>query len=121
MTYRLPKKRTRPKMGVKQSSVIRCPGHLAWVRGRECCIAEKHTCVGRIEAHHVVTTGAGGGDEQVVSLCTEAHAEVHRTGRETFAKKYAVDLPEIAARLWQYSPHRISYLRKLQAQNTGEK
>lgn len=104
----LPKKRPRPKMGLKQATVIKCPGHLRWVRGHECCVAGKLAhpkCEGRIEAHHVTTRGAGGGDEQVVSLCSLAHANVHALGRESFAKVYGVDLVKLAAEFWKQSPH----------------
>ena len=111
----LPKKRTRAPMGLKQAAVIKCPSHLRWVRGHECCIAGKtsragdHLCEGKIEAHHVTTRGAGGGDEQVVSLCSKAHAMVHQMGRASFGSAYLVDLDRLAAEFWKRSPHGQKY------------
>jgi len=114
----IPKRKKRAKMGLRESTVIKCAGHLQWVRGHECLCAGKmdrvvvgddyalvpHECFGKIEAHHVVSRGAGGGDEQVVPLCSKAHADGHKMGWETFQKRYRVDLASTAAELWKLSP-----------------
>ena len=113
----IPKRSKRPKMGVRQPDKIVCPGHCKWTRGHECAVAGKigtaplgspfkHECQGRMEAHHVESRGAWGGDEQVVPLCTLAHANIH--GGCTFP----VDLAKLAAELWQASPHRRTWEAK---------
>lgn len=124
----LPKRKTRPKMGLRESSVIRSQGHLKWVRGCECAVAGKlerlgdgyarhHTCEGRTEAHHVREGDHGHGvglkpdDSAAVPLCSTAHKRGHDRGWQTFEKDYRVDLSSIAAALWKASPHRIKYER----------
>jgi hypothetical protein len=115
------KRRKREPFGIREPEQIRSPGHLAWVRGHECCIAGKsgHACEGRMEAHHV-REGSNGGmglkcdDSEAVPLCAEGHALGHRIGWQTFQRSFLVNLPGIAADLWKRSPHRISYERKHQ-------
>lgn len=52
-------------------------------------------------AHHVKTVGTGGLDKgNLVPLCVDHHEEVHR-GRDTFARKYDIDLEQIAKELEQ--------------------
>ena len=107
MTWtRLPPKRKREKMGVRQSSVIDFPGHLAFVRSRECCCAHHvRKCEGRIEAHHQVTRGAGGGDEQAVPLCSMHHALLDSPGwsQKRLEAECRVDFAEVARGLWAIS------------------
>lgn len=108
----LPKRKQKPRMGVKEPSVIRCPGHVRWVRQSfQCAIADKagHECGGRIEFHHVETRGSGGGDETGVPLCSVAHATGHTIGWVTFGQRYGVDLEQMHKDLWRASPHRIKY------------
>lgn len=119
----IPKRRTRPRMmAPKEDAPIVCTGHGKWVRGHECCVAGlitinalgtvigPHVCKGRIESHHVKTRGAGGGDEQQVPMCSLAH-ESHHKGH-VFR---GIDLALLAKRLWQTSPHRVAYERRLSA------
>lgn len=113
----IPKRRTRPKMGVRQPDVVRCAGHLKWVRGHECLIAPKnlstlHQCSGRIEAHHLQSFRAieGGmgmkvGDDKCVPLCSNAHRAIHAVGQPAFERSHVLDLERIAAGLWKASPH----------------
>lgn len=56
-----------------------------------------------MEAHHVTTRGAGGGDEQLAPLCSLAHQLIHD------GCGFNVDLAKIAADLWKASPHRQKY------------
>lgn len=128
MTFvRLPKKR--PKKARRTES-LRCPGHLSFLRQHECSIAGRssgkrqwgnavveygHVCQGRIEAHHVTTRGAGGGDDTAVPLCSGAHADLHNIGIETFEKRYAVDLAQIAEGLARISPALKRYHLKQRA------
>lgn len=111
----MPARRKRAKMmAPKEGAPVKCPGHLKWVRGHACLVSGDidHECFGRIEAHHVLTRAAGGGDDQVVPLCSRAHAEGHQIGWKTFEREYIVDLAHVAAELWKRSPHRIKHERK---------
>ena len=130
----LPKRLKRPRMNVREPSVIRCPGHLKWVRGHMCCLAGRktewadpdvrtiytmiHVCEGRIEAHHVREGDHGQGmgrkpdDSTAVPLCSFAHKRGHDKGWKTFEHEWRVDLNSIAEQLWKASPHRAKYLLK---------
>lgn len=106
-----PVRRKPPKSATRESSVIRSPGHLAWIRQFTCTLWSREECEGRIEAAHVRLGAHAGmgqkpGDDRTVSLCAKHHAEQHSIGEATFAAKYGVDLEKIAARLWSLSPHR---------------
>lgn len=112
-----PKRRTREKMGVRQSSVLRSPAHLAWCRTR-CCLVEGPHCWGRIEAHHVRENGNGGmgmkpGDDDAVPLCAAHHRQLHDVGVQTFQRMHGCDLDKQAAAHWQASPHRHKALQKM--------
>ena len=108
MTWtRLPPKRKRPKMGVRQSSVIDCPGHRRWVKSLECLCRNHPTikCEGDMDPHHVRTRGAGGGDEQVIPLCRRHHSLLDSPWY-TPARLEAecqVDFAEVARGLWAIS------------------
>jgi len=114
----LPRRRKSPRMGLRESSVIRCPGHLQWTRGNLCVVRHSavspdcYVCVNQTHAHHVKTKGAGGGDEQVVAMCSIHHSEIHNIGVETFEKKYGINLADEAANGWLVSPHGIRYRRE---------
>lgn len=116
----IPQRKKRVRMNVRESSVIRCPGHMKYVRGFSCSIENKndHVCVGRMEAHHV-REGSNGGvglkpdDSTCVPLCGRAHQLGHSIGWQTFETRYQVDLKSIAKRLWLHSPHRAKYLKSI--------
>lgn len=115
----IPKRKTRPKMGVRQEPQIRCPGHLAWVRGHECACAGKPNteCVGKIEAAHVRVGTDGGmslkpGDNFSIPLCSRHHMAQHQWGEKTFEGHYRINMKQLAADLWQKSPHRAKYLAR---------
>lgn len=123
MNFYRPQKRKRAKMGVRESSVIRCTGHLQWVRSHVCAIQDGcypdepvHHCSPKVEAHHLQSFRAieGGmgmkvGDDKTIPLCAGAHEEVHRIGQPAFERKWKVDLESVAARLWDLSPHGKKY------------
>ena len=97
---RLPRK-------AKRDSRWRSPAHLSFVRSHHCCAP---LCGGMpIEAAHVrIGSGAGLGqkpsDWQAISLCRECHAEQHRIGEASFAKRYGLDLQEITDAFAKASP-----------------
>ncbi len=116
----LPAKKKREKMGCREQTRVRSPSHLAWIRKFSCAVfsLEGHTCSCRIEAHHVHENGMGGigikpGDDMAVSLCSDAHRELHLTGETAFQAKYKVSLTTIAGNFWKSSPHRA----KLEAEH----
>lgn len=122
------KRRRKEKMGLRESSVIRCPGHLKWVRGFHClaslfarAVPGLIPCGGNIEAHHVRTRGAGGGDEQVVPLCHDHHMQLDSPGwsAKRFEEAYRLHMAETAASLWRQSPHRIRYEDKRKDRSNG--
>lgn len=115
------KRRKRPRMGSRVSPQVRCPAHLKFVRGFQCCANVPTVCPNwRIEAHHSTTRGAGGGDETVVPLCQFHHAQLDSPGwsQARFESAYNVDLRAIAADLWQRSPAGRKY-RMEQARMAG--
>lgn len=108
------KKRIRPRMGVKESTVIRSPGHLAYVRKHHCACFSTHydECWGAIEAAHVrIGTDGGSGmkpsDCWTVPLCSWHHQRQHATGERTFETEYRIDMKKIAEELWLKSPARV--------------
>jgi hypothetical protein len=71
------------------------PFYRDWIRELPCLICRRGA-----EAAHVVSKGAGGGDEDnLVPLCHEHHMEQHAAGIKSFQDRYAIDL---AARARDY-------------------
>jgi hypothetical protein len=108
--YRIPQKRKRKPMGVKVSTVIRSPGHLAWIRKRECAVASG-ACSGVTEAAHVRTGTDGGtslkpGDNWTLPLCSHHHRWQHNNGEASFEVFFKINMKAIAQAMWQASPHR---------------
>lgn len=120
------KRRKKQRMGLRESSVVRCPGYLKWLRGCDCILPGKynHKCEGRIEAHHLQSLRAieGGmgmkvGDNRCVPLCSLAHQEIHSKGQPEFERYYSYfpgDLEDIAEGHWHHpkNTHRVAYERK---------
>lgn len=110
----IPRRRKAPKANIRPEPQIRCPGHLAWVRGHE-CLALDETCSDRIEAAHV-RAGTDGGmgvkpsDCYVVPLCSAHHALQHQIGEGAFENRFKVKLLQSANELWLKSPHRHKFL-----------
>lgn len=114
MNY-LPKRRKRERMGVRTPERVRSDGHIQWVRGHNCLVYAhpkgRQDCEGKVQAHHVRTRGAGGGDEQVVPLCVIHHAQLDSPGwsSKRFEEVYGLNMAKIAAELWLSSPHGVRY------------
>lgn len=83
----------------KREARLRSPEHLAFVRMHPCCV---HGCQQMpIEAAHVRSGTGGGmgvkpGDEWVISLCRQHHAEQHRIGEAEFESRYGIDMKALA-------------------------
>ena len=119
-TSMIPRKRKRPKMGLKERPQIRSLRHLRFVRARNCAIMGKqgtwadaiygyhliHICSGPIQAAHIRTRTDGGmkvkpSDCFTIPLCVNAHAEQHQIGEPAFEKRYGISMRKIADALWQ--------------------
>lgn len=107
----IPRRRKAPKSNIRPEPQIRCPGHLAWVRGHECTVPGivGMSCSERIEAAHVRTGTDGGmgvkpGDNWVIPLCSAHHAQQHHFGEAVFEKAYRINMKSIAEQLWLKSP-----------------
>lgn len=115
--HRLARPRKAPRTKPRNPDRVYCPPHLSWLRKRNCCVQDGDFgpgaigCSGKMEAHHVKTRGAGGGDDSGVPLCVRHHGQYHTVGHDTFERMYAVDLERIAAELWRLSPHRMKWQR----------
>lgn len=117
----IPRKRVRPKMGVRSSPWIRSQPHKAFVRGRECAIKDLngHVCEGRYDPAHVRSGTDGCGEEKpsdcwLICLCRAAHNEQHRIGEPAFERKYRIDMKAIASSLWRISPAGVRYRVKIE-------
>ena len=80
--------------------------HLDWVHEECGCII----CGRKARGHHIRTKGAGGGDEQVVPLCSAPdylvnHHDEAQGKKKAFEKKYGCDLISWAYATWMASPH----------------
>ena len=112
------KRKKRARAGIRKEPRIRCPGHLAYVRLHTCAV-QGIGCDDKIEAAHVRmgTDGALGikpSDCYAVPLCTGAHIPLqHRIGEAEFERRYGIDMKALAAQLWQRSPHRLKYERRI--------
>lgn len=82
----------------------RDPQYAAWIRAQPCLLAGRSDwfcCVGRIEAAHVKSRGAGGDDHaNILSLCWGHHIQQHTIGSRSFEKRWGVDLKAEALALW---------------------
>ncbi len=107
------KRRKRVRCGIREESRVSCRPHLQWVRGFP-CLVNNADCWEKIDAHHVRTRGAGGGDEQVVPLCRFHHGQLDSPGwsQKKFQEHYKLDMATTAADLWERSPHGRKYRRE---------
>jgi len=95
----------------------RAPSFLQWLRGRDCLLAAKGGCEGRIEAAHVDYAGDKGmstktHDKNAVPLCSEHHRTQHAWGWDTFEGNFGMapgDTLEAAKAYWQAWPGRRAW------------
>lgn len=66
------------------------PEYIKYIKGHCCllCMAEG------VDAHHIITRGAGGSDYTTVPLCRACHSKVHRLGLMRILVQEGVDLWE---------------------------
>lgn len=110
----LPRKRTRPPMGLKPVGVLRVPQFLRYVRDHVCAaVVQGHSpepegvcCRGPVEAAHV-RTGTDGGvgmkpsDRYALPLCADHHRRQHQIGERPFEKETGISMRSIADGLWE--------------------
>lgn len=87
------------------------PAYRDWV-GRHGCPVPHPSCGGKIDIHHVRGRRFGDwieGTGNLVPLCHHHHMEGHTGGWLTFAKKYDVDLPYMAAKLGEQYGRQTNY------------
>lgn len=102
--------RPRRRNSTKAEEAKRLPGHLAWIRGRPCFMADRGGCRGRIEAVHVDAEGSKGvsskcGDWAVIPGCEGHHAEIHE-GASSFERRHGVSLVALAEAYVRAAPRR---------------
>jgi len=128
---RIPQKRKRARMGVKVSSVVRSPGHLAYIRTLECAVRKPgyydcnlHDGCNKVEAAHVRTGTDGGtsikpGDNWAMPLCAAHHRQQHQIGEPEFERRYGVDMKAIAKALWQADTYHRGRWEEKQRENAA--
>lgn len=113
----LPKRRTRPKMGVRPDAWIRSEGHKQWVRGFPCCLEGKpgHICSGPVQTAHV-RSGTDGGeavkpsDCWVIPFCAiGAHHHQHQKGEAEIERQFNFSMKADALEYWRRSRHRQKF------------
>jgi hypothetical protein len=106
----------------KRSSRWRSIAHCNFVRSHHCC---SPLCGGfPIEVAHIrLGSGSGIGqkpdDWNTISLCRDCHAEQHRVGEATFAKRFKVDLSGMAEQFAAASPKAAEIRRIKQERANG--
>lgn len=86
----------------------RVPPFLKWLRGRQCFISTqdaKHICSGKVRACHFDPWGDKGmgtkvSDSASLPMCDGAHDEQHRTGWQTFQRRYSFDGRDVVTAYW---------------------
>ena len=86
-------------------------GFLQWLRGRNCLLADRGGCEGRIEAAHVDYAGDKGMGTKVsdcfaIPLCSEHHRVQHQYGWQTFEGNFKVNALEASKAFWGAWPGR---------------
>ena len=71
--------------------------YLKFVRKHSCLCGVG--CIGRVEAHHTNTRGAGGSDYKAIPLCVLHHADIDNLGKKTFQNRYFMSFDKEIIRL----------------------
>jgi len=104
---RLPRRLSRPAMGLRMPVQKIWPRHRRWVKSHGCCVPDCYAQ--RIDFAHL-RSAANAGKNQTphdrfgVSLCRTHHTEQHVIGVDAFDKKYGTDLWGLAAEFAHWSP-----------------
>lgn len=103
----LPKRKKPVRSGIQRAPQREFQRHRSFVRKHQCCVPGCDD--GPIEVMHVrhastAGTGLKPPDWETVSGCRAHHNEQHRIGVESFEKKYAISLDDLAAEFAWRSP-----------------
>ncbi len=103
----LPAKRQPKPSGIERAPKRDWPRHRRFVKSHACCVPNCEA--GPIECAHIRLDGGGGTglkphDAHCISLCAAHHAESHRTGETTFARRYGLKLQALAHEFATKSP-----------------
>lgn len=114
LPLRIPKQKQR-------SDRWRSQAHCSFVRSHECVVPG---CGGRpIEVMHIRTgsdasMGRKPSDWFTVSGCKDHHSEQHRIGEKSFARKYSIDLHQLADEFASSSP-KAAEIRAVRKEREG--
>lgn len=103
----LPDRRQKSRSGILRAPKREWPRHKKFVRSHGCCVPGCEG--GPIEFAHLRSAANAGKSQKPfdwfgVSLCLVHHAEAHKHGHDTFARKYRVDLWALAREFAAKSP-----------------
>lgn len=90
----LPRRRPRPKMGVKQSSVIRDRAYLDWLRTQPCIFTGRRGSeLEAVDPAHIGQAGMGmkAGDDLALPITHGIHAKMHAEGEIATFRELAPD------------------------------
>ena len=107
MKLKLPDRRKRPRMGLREPIQKIWPRHRRWVRAHGCCVpgcTAQHIDFAHLRSAGNAGTGQMPHDIFGVSLCRGHHDEQHRIGAAAFGRKYKIDLWALAAEFARKSP-----------------
>ena len=107
MKLKLPDRRQRPRMGVREPIQKIWPRHRRWVRTHGCCVPgcmAQNIDFAHLRSVRNAGTGQMPHDIFGVSLCRHHHHEQHRLGARAFSRKYQIDLWALAAEFARRSP-----------------
>jgi hypothetical protein len=108
----IPRKRERPKMGVREATQKMWPRHRRFVKSHCCCVPGCQLVLQGIAimdfAHWRSAANAGmkqtPHDAFGLSLCRDHHNEQHSIGQPAFERKYGIDMRALALEFTRRSP-----------------
>ena len=108
---KLPKKREKKRMQVREPSVLRSDKHLRWIRSLQCVVPSCTTGQKVVAAHiraglppgEMPGTAIKPADCWVFPACVFHHGQEHM-GTKSFQREYEIDLVQIAHGLALQSP-----------------
>lgn len=92
----------------------RVPPFLQWLRGRNCLLADRGGCAGKVWACHVDYAGDKGigtkvNDRHCVPMCDGHHANQHNWGWKSFEANFRIDALMAANAYYRAWPGRAAW------------
>jgi hypothetical protein len=103
----IPRKRERPRMGVREATQKVWPRHRRFVKSYGCCVPE---CTADVIdfAHWRSAANAGKGQKPHdcfgISLCRQHHTRQHSIGQLAFERECGIDMRALALEFTRRSP-----------------